>query len=83
MLALLDGAVEVPPLQVPYRRYRYGVRYRTVLYGTVSYRTVRTYGTVPVANRLCYYGTGLPVRANHLFYQFRTVFRVLYVDIQP
>jgi hypothetical protein len=44
MLALLDGAVEVPPLQVPYRRYRYGVRYRTVLYGTVWYLN----GTVPV-----------------------------------
>ena len=49
-------------------KWPYTVRYQ---YHTVPYRTVRS--------QISFALTGLAARANHLFYRFRTVFRVLCV----
>ncbi len=55
--------------------------YGMVPYGTVPYGSVR-YGTVSLLSQILFALTGLAARANHLFYRFRTVFRVMYA-IRP
>ena len=72
-IGVASGAVPVP---VPYRYGTGTVRY------TFGMDCVDRYITVPVRSQCSFALTGLAARANHLFYRFRTVFRLPYA-IRP